>query len=393
MEARLKPDPRASILLVDDDPVVRSLLSWALRPEYDVQVAACGNEVLVRMQSGNLPDMILLDIGLPDLDGYQVLKQLKDYPATREIPVIFLTSRDQEEEVRRGLDLGAVDYVTKPPSAPILLARVRNHMRSKAVRDRLKDEATRLQLEVNQRDRDLEAIQAAIITALAHLAENRNSRTVNQTHRVQYCLQVLAEELRGCPRFAPFLDDATLGLLPHAASLYDIGMISLPDRVLLKPGRYTDEEREVMRQHCQLGREALELAEYELNRPAALLDLAKDMAYAHHENWDGTGYPRGLKGNEIVFSARLVALVDCYEALVRRRLHKAALSHEAAVETILEYRGTRYDPDVVDAMIQVQDRFPEITRMFPDTDLDLAQMARRERQWQANGPGRAADPG
>jgi putative two-component system response regulator len=379
MESRFEPDPRPSILLVDDDPLVRSLLSWILGLDYQVHVAGSGNEALVRVQAGQVPDLILLDIVMPDLNGYEILKQLQDYPSTRDIPVIFLTSRDQEEDVKLGLDMGAVDYIIKPPSASILLARVRNHLQFKVVRDLLKNKATKLQLELNRRSRELEVTQTAIITTLAYLAENRNGTTVNQTHRIQYFIQMLAEQLRSQPRFASVLNEETVGLLRQAVPLYDIGMISLPDRILLKPGPYTDEELEIMQHHCEMGRAALEMAERELNRSVKLLDMAKEMAYAHHENWDGTGYPQGLKGEEIPLSARIVALVDCYDALIRRRLYKAAMSHDAAMETLAEYRGTRYDPDVVDALVQIQDRFQEITHQFPDTDQDLARMAQRER--------------
>lgn len=357
--------PLPVVLVVDDTPDNLALMSALLKDLYKVKVANGGEKALRVARADPQPDLILLDIMMPDVDGYAVCRALKADPATSSIPIVFLTALADQEDERIGLELGAVDYVTKPISAPILLARVRNHLRLKAAADFLRDKNQFLESEVARRTADLRAIQDAAILALASLAETRDNETGNHLRRTQHYLRALAEEMRHDPRFAGFLTDATIELLFKSAPLHDIGKVGVPDSVLLKPGKLTDDEWVVMRSHAALGAEAIARAEEALTGDAAsFLRHARDIAQCHHEKWDGTGYPNGLQGADIPFSARLMAVADVYDALISRRVYKEPMSHEKAMSIIIEGRGAHFDPDVIDAFVKVADRFNAIAEMF-----------------------------
>jgi putative two-component system response regulator len=372
MNATTEAPSRPTILVVDDALENLSAMSAILRDLYTVKVASSGEKALAYLQSGNLPDLILLDLAMPTMDGCEVLRRLQRYPTTRSIPVITLTSKNEAEEDKLGLDLGAVDYIPKPLSAPVLLARVRTHLQLKEARDFLRDKAVYLQMEVNRRVRELASIQDVAIVAMTALAQSRDNATVNHIHRTQRFVRILALELSTRPKYAAALDDETIDLLFKSAPLHDIGKIAVPDRILLKPGQYTPAEFELMKRHCVLGKEAIENAERQLRAPVRFLALAKEIAYSHQEKWDGTGYPQGLQGDQIPLSARIMAVADVYDALIRRRIQAAGLSHEAAMEIMLEGRGTHFDPEVVDALVQVQGRFRDVVMQFWDTDQDMA---------------------
>lgn len=371
---------KPTILVVDDTPDNLLLMSNLLKDLYRVKVANSGEKGLRIASELPQPDLILLDIMMPGMDGYEVMRELMTYPSTREIPVIFLTAKAEVEDEKMGLDLGAVDYITKPISPPILLSRVHNHLQLKEVRDFLKSKNQYLEMEVARRTRELAAIQDVTILAMASLAETRDNETGNHIRRTQHYIRVLAKELQTHPRFAFFLSDETIELLFKSAPLHDIGKVGVPDRILLKPGRFTDEEFEIMKRHPRLGREAIEAAERQLGTPVAFLSFAKEIAYGHQEKWDGTGYPEGLKGEAIPISARLMALADVYDALISRRVYKAGMSHERAVEIITEERGTHFDPDIVDAFLRIGEVFQTIARKFVDSDHDLAAMHKQAQE-------------
>jgi putative two-component system response regulator len=385
MDTNPEAAPKPALLLVEDEPMARAQITAILRPHYQVQWAESGVVAMAMLGSGQLPDLILLDIGLPGQDGMEVLGRLKSYPLTRDIPVIFLTARQAEEDERLGLEAGAVDYIHKPPSAPILLARVRNHLQLKEARDLLKDRSVQLQLEASRRIRELADIQEATLVAMASQAESRDSTTVNHIRRTQHAIRILAEQARNHPRFAPLLDDETLDLLYKASPLHDLGKLSIPDWILLKPGTYTPDEFENMKRHCAFGKEALEAAERQLPRPVRFLAVAKEIAYCHHEKWNGTGYPQGLAGEAIPLPARLMAVVDVYDSLTRRRIHTAARSHEAALDVMIEGREVHFDPDLLDAFLQAMDRIRAVADRFPDTDADLARIVQGVRERKAPG--------
>lgn len=373
----MKPDAKPTVLVVDDTPDNLTLMSELLMERYRVRVANSGERALKIAASDDVPDLILLDIMMPGMDGYEVCTRLKADAATRDIPVIFLTAKVTVEDEERGLALGAVDYITKPISPPIVLARVATQLALKGAADFLRDKNAYLESEVRQRTAELSAIQDVTIMAMASLAETRDSDTGNHIRRTQYYVQALAKKLRSHPRFASALDDKTIETLFKSAPLHDIGKVGIPDRILLKPGRFEPHEFEIMKTHTTLGRDAIQRAEDQLGLRVDFLHMAKEIAYGHQEKWDGSGYPLGLAGEAIPVSARLMAVADVYDALISRRIYKDGMPHEKAVRIITEGRGQHFDPDIVDAFLQIQDAIVAIAQRFADTDADLQDKARQ----------------
>lgn len=374
MVEELTSDP-ATILVVDDTPANLDLMSGLLQDRYRVKVAISGEKALQIARSASPPDLILLDIMMPGLSGYEVCEQLKRDPATRSIPIIFLTAMSATENETRGLELGAVDFITKPVNPPIVLARVATHLQLKDAADFLRDQNTFLDAEVQRRTRDLIAIQDVTIQMMAGLAETRDSETGNHIRRTQHYVKALAQQLRSHPRYGSQLDDRMIDLLFRSAPLHDIGKVGIPDRILLKPGRFTPEEFAIMQTHTTLGRDAIATAERQLGVEVDFLRVAKEIAYSHQEKWDGSGYPQGLAGEAIPLSARLMALADVYDALISHRIYKEAMSHEEAVAIIEEGRGRHFDPDVVAAFRAVEGEFRTIAERFGDSDADLQRKA------------------
>jgi len=366
---------KSTVLVVDDTPENLSLMSALLKDHYKVKVANHGEKGLKIAMSDNPPDLILLDIMMPDIDGYEVCRRLKAHAVTREIPVIFLTAKSEAEDEKKGLELGAVDYITKPISPPIVLARVATQLSLKASADFLRDKNDFLEQEVAKRTQEVMAIQEVTILAMASLAETRDSDTGNHIRRTQYYVQALAETLKQHPRFTGFLTPYNVQMLFRSAPLHDIGKVGIPDSILLKPGRLTPEEFEVMKTHTTLGRDAIAHAEDALGTKVEFLSMAKEIALSHQEKWDGTGYPEGLSGNAIPISARLMALADVYDALISRRVYKEGMSHAQAVDIIVQGRGSHFDPDIVDGFLEIQEEFRAIAQRYADSDTDLEKKA------------------
>ncbi|HEY4079182.1 MAG TPA: two-component system response regulator [Burkholderiaceae bacterium] len=362
---------RQRVLVVDDTPENLSLMNDLLQDLYQVKVAPSGARALKIARSDTPPDLILLDIMMPEMDGYAVCRELKADPRTADIPVIFLTAMSEEADEEMGLGLGAVDYITKPVNGPILRARVRAHLQLKAAADFLRDKSTFLEQEVERRMHEVRAVQDATILMMSSLAETRDNETGNHIQRTQRYVRALAEALCAHPRFVDVLTPEMIELLYKSAPLHDIGKVGIPDHVLLKPGRLTAEEFEVMKWHTKMGRDAIAQAEARLGRSVPFLALAKEIAYSHQEKWDGSGYPEGLAGDAIPVSARLMAVADVYDALISRRVYKEAMPHEQAASIIAEGREKHFDPDVVDAFLVLQDDFRAIAAEFADGDAEL----------------------
>ena len=350
-------------------------MSGLLKNLYRVKVANSGEKALKIVQASEKPDLILLDIMMPGLSGYEVCKILKDDPATRDIPIIFLTAMVATEDEKKGLELGAADFITKPVNPPIVMARVATQLHVKAAADFLKDQNSYLETEVGKRTRELAAIQDVTILAMASLAETRDNDTGNHIRRTQHYVKLLADHLQSHPRFASFLTDHTIGMLFKSAPLHDIGKVGIPDRILLKPGRFEPHEFEIMKTHCKLGRDAIQHAEDQLGLEVEFLKYAKEIAYSHQEKWDGSGYPEGLAGDAIPISARLMAVADVYDALISRRVYKEGMPHEKAVAIITEGRGSHFDPDIVDAFLVLSDAFQQVARRYADSDAEMAHKA------------------
>ena len=363
------PSPQATILIVDDTPENLTVLGEVLQPTWRVRAANSGRRALQIASSDNPPDLILLDVMMPEMDGYCVLAVFNENPATTEIPVIFVTAMDATEDEEHGLDAGAVDYITKPIRPAIVRARVRAHLDLARARSWLRNENTLLEAEIARRLRQNQIIQEVSIHALARLAETRDPETGNHLRRTQGYVRTLAEALHQHPRFSDFLTPLNIELLVKSAPLHDIGKVGIPDHVLLKPGKLTPEEFELMKTHARIGRDAIELAEKEAEEPVDFLSIAKEITHWHHEKWNGTGYPDQLAGDTIPVSARLMALADVFDALICRRVYKPAFPIEEARAIIESERGKHFDPDVVDAFLASFPIFSDIARRYADDDM------------------------
>jgi putative two-component system response regulator len=340
------------VLIVDDNPENLTVIGELLQPGHGVRVANSGPRALALARAEPRPDLVLLDVMMPGMDGYEVLAQLRAHAATAQIPVIFLTALDDVADEERGLMLGAVDYITKPARPAILLARVRSQLELKHARDLLHDRNAVLEAEVARRMGENQRIQDISIHALARLAEIRDPETGHHILRTQAYVRALARRLQSHPRFASVLDDRTIAHLAKSAPLHDIGKVGIPDHILLKPGKLDAQEWELMKEHARYGAEAIEQAERDVAHPVPFLEFAKQIARHHHERWDGRGYPDGLAGEEIPVAARLMAIADVFDALISRRVYKPAFPQDQAYEMIVSERGRQFDPDVVDAFIE-----------------------------------------
>lgn len=352
----MKTSERSRILIVDDAPENIRILAESLKNDYTIMFALNGETALKLASAPQPPDIILLDVIMPGMNGYEVCRLLKRDPKTRDIPVMFVTGQTDSADEARGLHLGAVDYVNKPFRTSLLINRIANQLELKRHRDRL-------DVLVHERTSELILTQEVTITALATLAEWRDPETGGHIKRTQNYVRMLAEHL-------DVFDARTLETLYLSAPLHDVGKVSTPDAVLLKPGSLTPEEYEEIKLHTIHGRDALATAERKLGHNSFLM-LAREIAYSHHERWDGKGYPLGMRGAEIPLPARIMSLADVYDALVSKRVYKPALDHDKACTIIEEGRETQFDPQVVDAFLQLQDNFKKINMIFLDEEQDI----------------------
>lgn len=358
--------PKPSVLIVDDAPENLELIGEILSEAYRVVVAASGQRALALLSGGEHPDLILLDVVMPGMSGWDLCRKIKADPLRRDVPVIFLTSRSDMKDEQEGLSLGAVDYITKPINPAILLARVSTHVQLKQARDILRDSNAYLSSEISRRTAEVLALQDATVVAMASLAEARDNETGRHVRRTQLYVDRLGRRLQQNPRFADRLTESELGRIVRAAPLHDIGKVGIPDRVLLKPGRLDPDEFALMKTHTTLGRDAIANAEKVLPFQSALLHCACEIALSHHEKWDGSGYPQGLKEEEIPLAARLMAVADVYDALISKRCYKDAMPHDEAMSVIAAGAGTHFDPDIAAAFLSIADEIHAIAESLSD---------------------------
>jgi len=354
----------STILIVDDQPSNLTVLDACLSDSFKVRAANSGKGALEMANIEPHPDLILLDIMMPDMSGYSVLKKLKENPVTHDIPVIFITAKTSEEDESKGLELGAVDYISKPIKPLVLLSRVKSQLAFTASQSFLKDKNAFLEEEITRRMQENETIQNVSIRALAHLAETRDPETGEHILRTQSYVELLAKQLQNHPRFKETLTEHYISLLTKSAPLHDIGKVGIPDIVLLKPGALNDQEWKIMKTHSAIGAHAIEMTEDDLSQPIGFLTIAKEIAHWHHERWDGSGYPDGLAGNDIPISARLMAVADVFDAVSTKRVYKAAFSLEEAKAIIVSGRGNHFDPDIADAFVELFDAFCVVALQF-----------------------------
>lgn len=352
-----------TILIVDDVPESLSVLGELLTPFYRIYVANSGSVALDLLEKlETLPSLILLDIMMPEMDGYAVMARLKENPRTADIPTIFLTALDSMADEEHGLTLGAVDFITKPIRPQIVLARIRTQLELKHAKDFLEHENEYLEGEVNRRIQDSELLEELTVKVLTQLAATKDYETGSHIVRTQRYVETLANALRTHPKFAKDLENENLKLIVRGAPLHDLGKVGIPEGILLKPGKLTEEEWNVMKTHAKRGAELLHKALESVPHSFKFLEVASDIAHWHHEKWDGSGYPDGLKGVQIPLSARLMAVADVFDALVTERPYKKIYSFEDAKAYIKNASGTHFDPDIVEAFCKCFDAFAEIAK-------------------------------
>lgn len=364
------------ISIVDDEPINLMILKKLLSPSFLIRAYKSGNELLQAVEKGIKPDLILMDIMMPGMDGYETLSQLRKNPDNHGIPVIYISALDSLIDEEKGFSLGAVDYITKPFRLGIVLARVNAHLELKQARDRLKNQNEWLEAEVKRRMVENQLIQDTTLNVFAELVETRDNDTANHVLRTQNYVRIIAERLQKNKTFKNCLDDDAIERIVKAAPLHDIGKIGIPDAILLKPGKLSAEEYEIMKTHCKIGGNAIRLAinktlsvnetkneEGEITALFFLEEAEKIMNY-HHERWDGKGYPEELIGDEIPISARIMALADVFDALTTVRPYKKAWSMKTVVAYILEQKGLQFDPDVVEAFEKEIDAFAQVLSQY-----------------------------
>ncbi len=344
-----------------------------LRPTYNLVVARDGAQALERLQGETLPDLALVDVMMPRMDGLELCRRMKSDARLAGIPVIFVSALGQTHNETEGFQCGAVDYITKPISPAIVGARVRTHLALRQASRALALRNQTLEDIVARRTRELAMTQDVTIQALASLVETRDHETGGHILRTQRYVKIMADEMRRDPRFQASLTPRAVELMFKSAPLHDIGKVGIPDAVLLKAGKLTAEEFEIMKTHTTIGRQALMAAAGENSKSSEFLRFAIEITGAHHEKWDGSGYPDGLAGEAIPLSARLMAMADVYDALTSVRIYKRALSHEEAKAIIVAGRGQHFDPGVVDAFLRREAEFAEVARLLADAEGGAAQ--------------------
>ncbi|HEX2009472.1 MAG TPA: two-component system response regulator [Roseateles sp.] len=360
-------EARPLILIVDDNPQNLTVLGDLLRPHYRVRAANSGLRALQLVALDPQPHLVLLDVMMPGMDGYEVLARMRARPQSQDIPVIFVTAMGATEDEEHGLMSGAVDYVTKPLRPAVLLARVAAHVALRSARLQLDERNAGLEREVRRRVAEIHCLRDVGIHALARLAETRDNETGNHILRTREYVRLLGRRLLARAGPALGLEAWDMDMIARSAPLHDIGKVGIPDRILLKPGRLDAAEWAVMRTHAALGAEAI--AQAERDAGGELLEhlrYAKQIARSHHERWDGDGYPDGLRGEAIPLPARLMALADVFDALVSPRVYKRPWSLAEARAYIVDQSGKQFDPAVVTAFEEAFDDFCGIAHRFAD---------------------------
>jgi len=353
---------RKTIFLVDDNLTNLTVGKAALAEHYNVFTLNSG-EKLLKMLDKNIPDLILLDIEMPEMNGYDVLKVIKSKEETKLIPVIFLTARDDVEGELEGLSLGAIDYITKPFSPALLLKRIETHLLIEGQRKELFNYNHNLEEIVEKKTKSVVELQNAILKTVAELVEFRDNVTGGHIERTTSYLGVLLDALSAVGLYEKEISSWDLKLVLQSAQLHDVGKIAVRDGILQKPGKLTEEEFNEIKNHTTWGKEIIEKIKRKTSE-RTFLEHAEIFAATHHEKWDGSGYPKGLKGENIPLQGRLMAIADVYDALVSDRPYKKAFPHEKAVSIISEGKGTHFEPVLVDLFLKVSDEFNNIAKSF-----------------------------
>jgi putative two-component system response regulator len=356
MDKKMKKN---SLMIIDDEPVNLDYFRAVLGKQgYHVLTFPRGEPAL-KSAAKSPPDLIVLDIRLPDIDGFEVCRRLKDNPVLKEIPVIFLSALHGTREKVKAFAAGGADYVTKPFPLQEILARIENHLKLRRQSLALERQNIDLEMRVHCSDKELLQAQLSTIHALAELMESRDVETRGHIDRTSSYCRLLASKMMKLPAYSAIIDKHFVRDIQHASPLHDIGKFGIPDSILLKPGKLSREEFETMKTHVLIGERTLAkaLKQYPGND---FLRMGREIARFHHEHWDGSGYPDGLAGSKIPVSARIMALSDVYDALRSERPYKSGFSHENSREIIIEGSGNHFDPGVVEAFAAIENDFRAI---------------------------------
>lgn len=355
------------LLLVDDDQMSRDLQRIHLKTlGCQFLQASNGMDALEHIARAHV-DLVLLDVMMPDLDGYQVLDILKSKPSTRDIPVIMVTGEDDHISAVNCIKRGAEDYVHKPFDPVLLQARVNACLDKKKLHDLEHEYQSSLERRVNDQVKMISEAQLAVIFAMSRLAESKDPETGAHLERMREYCRVIAITMGKLPKYASQISSAFIDDIYAASPLHDIGKVGVPDHILLKPGKLTKEEWPIMQSHATLGGETLRAVDRQFPGNA-FIHLGIQIAEGHHEKWDGSGYPRGLQGAGIPLAARILALGDVYDALTSKRCYKPAFTHAVSREILLEQRGKHFDPDVIEAFESCEEEFIYIRQNLQDAD-------------------------
>ena len=349
------------VFIVDDiKENIQVALSHLTKINCNFAYATSGEQALERITFTN-PQLILMDVVMPGMDGYQTVRKLKENPATAPIPVIFLTAKNEPEDITRGFECGGVDYITKPFSGSELRARIKTWLELSSYRENLEEE-------VDARTTEIQLLKQVVIEAMGELAEFRDPETGAHIKRTQHYVKTLAEQLLSNGAFPDELDEEGMTLLFKSAPLHDIGKVGIPDSILLKPGKLTDHEFKEMQNHTLYGQTVIKKLEKRVGK-TSFLKYANDIIISHHEKYDGTGYPQGLKKNEIPLAGKIMAIADVYDALTTKRVYKDAFPHDKVMTIMNDGCGTHFDPIVFNAFLEVEIDFRAIAASYEDEEL------------------------
>ena len=367
----------ATILIVDDQGLNRQILAKLVADLGHTSLQAENGATALTLMKANKVDLVLCDVMMPVMTGYQFLEHVKEDESFRHIPVVMVSALDELQSITHCIEFGADDYLPKAFNPVLLKARLNGCLARKDMHDKEQEHRERierynheLEERVREQVKQIASTQLALIFALANLAESRDPDTGEHLERMRQYAYTLALKMRAAPKYGDIIDEAYVEDLYVAAPLHDIGKVGIPDRILQKPGKLSPEEFEIMKSHALIGATTLRRVD-EKHPGNNFLRMGIELAESHHEKWDGTGYPHGLAGDTIPLAGRILALADVYDALTSKRCYKDAMPHEKSREILLEGKGTHFDPEVVDAFIQSEETFFSIRLKYQDSEKTL----------------------
>jgi putative two-component system response regulator len=374
---------KATILVVDDNELNRDVLHALIMALGHVPLLAENGLYALTQMEKQPPDLVLLDILMPEMDGYKVLNHMKNDSFLRNIPVIIISAVNEMESVVQCIEMGADDYLVKPFDPTLLGARIGACLEKKRLRDQkdnylkqIEDYNLKLEERVHEQVQQITVAQQATIFALAKLAASRNLETGEHLQRMCEYSRVLSEKLRLLPKYASVIDEDFIRNIYAASPLHDIGKVAIPDRILLKIDKLTEEEYNIMKTHTIIGGKTLR--EVDQQHPGNdFVHVGIEIAESHHERWDGNGYPYGLAGEDIPLAGRILALGDVYDAHISERVYKEAFSHDRSREIILSGSGKNFDSDIVEAFVSAEDEFIAIGKRYVDTEKETTFLSKR----------------